>query len=91
MSESLAKLPPERREDVEYRAGQGEIPALPEDIRIERDRLFRVINDGVFLPLREDAMEPGGVDPQAIQNTAVIFTIPNPGGSDFLEIVWKTH
>jgi hypothetical protein len=40
LPEVLARLSPQLREEVEHRANQGDLPFLPEDVRIGKDQLF---------------------------------------------------
>jgi hypothetical protein len=40
LSKILVRLSPKLREEVEHRASQGDLPFLPEDVRIGKDRLF---------------------------------------------------
>jgi hypothetical protein len=81
LEEILARLPRERREDVRYRAGQGEIPVLPEDIRIERNRMFI---EGIGWS------EVPGLDPANItlENIELLFVIRREGNL-MLEVALK--
>jgi hypothetical protein len=83
LAEILERLSPRRREEVQHRAGQGDIPFLPEDVTIEHGRLLFPGIGWVDAP---------GVDPAKLPRDQIetLFILLR-GGRYVVEVALKTE
>jgi hypothetical protein len=82
LAEILERLSPRRREEAQHRVGQGDIPFLPEDVKIEPGRLFFPSIGWVDAP---------GVDPAKLPLDEIeLFFVLMRGGGWVVEVSLAT-